>query len=74
MDDLRYEITDHVGVLTIDRPGARNALRRQTYAELEAVVRSLVTDLGGRITLESEVGRGTTMRVWLPPASTAEES
>ncbi len=44
MDDLRYEITDHVGVLTIDRPEARNALRRQTYAELEALVRSLVDD------------------------------
>jgi enoyl-CoA hydratase/carnithine racemase len=44
MDDLRYEITDHVGVLTIDRPTARNALRRQTYAELEGVVRSLAAD------------------------------
>ena len=40
-EDVHYEITDHVGVLTIDRPGARNALRRQTYAELESVVRGL---------------------------------
>jgi signal transduction histidine kinase len=31
-----------------------------------AVVRSLVSDLGGRIALDSEIGRGTTMRVWLP--------
>src|SRR5688572_12325751 len=44
MDDLHYEISDHVGVLTIDRPAARNALRMQTYAELEAVVRSLGDD------------------------------
>ena len=44
MDDLHYEISEHVGVLTIDRPEARNALRMQTYAELEAVVRSLGED------------------------------
>ncbi len=43
-EDLRYEVTDHVGLLTLDRPGARNALRRQTYAELEAVVRRLGDD------------------------------
>jgi enoyl-CoA hydratase/carnithine racemase len=40
-EDIHYEITDHVGVLTIDRPDARNALRRQTYTELEDIVRGL---------------------------------
>ena len=40
-EDLRFEVADHVGVLTLDRPDARNALRRQTYAELEDVVRTL---------------------------------
>lgn len=40
-EDIRYEVTDHVGVLTIARPEARNALRRQTYKELEEVVRGL---------------------------------
>lgn len=40
-EDLHLSIEDHVGVLTIDRPDARNALRRQTYRELEEVVRSL---------------------------------
>jgi enoyl-CoA hydratase len=40
-EDLRFEVADHVGVLTLDRPDARNALRRQTYRELEDVVRSL---------------------------------
>src|SRR5262245_62111319 len=40
-EDLRFEVTDHVGVLTLARPDARNALRRQTYRELEGVVRGL---------------------------------
>lgn len=40
-EDLRYEIDGHVGVLTLARPQARNALRRQTYRELEEVVRGL---------------------------------
>ena len=43
-EDLRFEIDGHVGVLTIDRPDVRNALRRQTYEELEDVVRSLDDD------------------------------
>ncbi|CAN5748409.1 MAG: enoyl-CoA hydratase/isomerase family protein [Ilumatobacteraceae bacterium] len=40
-EDLRFEVDEHVGVLTLDRPEARNALRRQTYRELEKVVRGL---------------------------------
>ncbi len=38
--ELTYEERDHVGVLTLDRPEARNALTFTTYAELEQVVRS----------------------------------
>ena len=38
--ELRYEEADHVGVLTLDRPEARNALTFTTYAELEEAVRS----------------------------------
>ena len=38
--ELRYEESDHVGVLTLDRPEARNALTFTTYAELEEVVRT----------------------------------
>jgi len=38
--DLRYETVGDVGVITIDRPDARNALTRRTYAELEDAVRS----------------------------------
>jgi enoyl-CoA hydratase len=39
--ELTYELRDdHVGVITLDRPAARNALTHTTYAELEDVVRS----------------------------------
>ena len=39
--ELRYELRDdHVGVITLDRPDARNALTHTTYAELEEAVRS----------------------------------
>jgi enoyl-CoA hydratase/carnithine racemase len=40
-EDVRFDVTDHVGVLTLARPEARNALRRQSYRELEEVVRGL---------------------------------
>jgi enoyl-CoA hydratase/carnithine racemase len=39
-EDLGYELRDHVGVITLDRPDVHNALRRQTYAELEDAVRT----------------------------------
>jgi enoyl-CoA hydratase len=38
--ELRYEEHGHVGVITLDRPEARNALTLTTYAELEDAVRS----------------------------------
>ena len=38
--ELRYEEVGHVGVITLDRPDARNALTYTTYAELEAAVRT----------------------------------
>lgn len=51
--DLRYDTHGHVGVLTINRPQVRNALRGQTYRELEDAVRNteervlVVTGAGG---------------------------
>jgi enoyl-CoA hydratase len=36
--EISYEVTDHVGVITIDRPEARNALTFTTYAELTDAV------------------------------------
>jgi enoyl-CoA hydratase/carnithine racemase len=38
-DELRYETDGDVGIITIDRPDARNALTFRTYALLEAAVR-----------------------------------
>ena len=38
--EILYEEHGHVGVITINRPEARNALTFTTYAELEAAVRS----------------------------------
>ena len=42
--DLRFEIgDDHVGLITLDRPEARNALTHGMYAALEAAVREAPT-------------------------------
>src|SRR3954452_2166789 len=38
--ELRYETDGHVGVITLNRPDARNALTHTTYAELEEAVRT----------------------------------
>lgn len=38
--EITYEVDDQVGVVTIDRPAARNALTYTTYRELEEVVDS----------------------------------
>jgi enoyl-CoA hydratase len=38
-DELRYETDGDVGIITIDRPEARNALTFRTYALLEEAVR-----------------------------------
>src|SRR3954465_9069660 len=39
-EDIAYELHQHVGVITLDRPGAHTAPRRQSYAELEDAVRT----------------------------------
>lgn len=39
-EDLTYEVREHVGIVTLRRPEVRNALRRQTYRELEDAVRT----------------------------------
>ena len=36
--EIRYEVEGHVGVITLDRPAARNALTHTTYAELTRAV------------------------------------
>ena len=40
MSDVLFELgDDHVGVITLNRPDARNALTHGMYAELERLVR-----------------------------------
>lgn len=38
--ELKYELEDHVGTITLQRPEARNALTFTTYRELEDAVRT----------------------------------
>ncbi len=38
--EIRYEVDGDVGILTLNRPEARNALTYTTYAELEDAVRT----------------------------------
>ena len=38
-DELRYEVQDHIGVITLNRPEAMNSLTYQLYADLEDTVR-----------------------------------
>lgn len=38
--ELSYDVDGHVGIITIQRPDARNALTHTTYAELERAVRT----------------------------------
>jgi enoyl-CoA hydratase/carnithine racemase len=38
-EELDYEVQDQVGVITLNRPEARNALTFRTYAELERAIR-----------------------------------
>ena len=40
MNDLIYEVTDHVGVISLNRPEAMNSLTYQLYADLEDTVRT----------------------------------
>ena len=39
-EDVLWECADHVGVITLNRPGTRNALTHEMYAELERLVRA----------------------------------
>ena len=39
MSELTYEVEDHIGVITLNRPEAMNSLTYQLYADLEDTVR-----------------------------------
>ena len=35
---LRYDVTDHIATITLDRPQVKNALNRELYARLEQAI------------------------------------
>ncbi|MGB6085178.1 enoyl-CoA hydratase/isomerase family protein [Parvibaculum sp.] len=41
---LRYEVKDHIAIITINRPDRRNALNRRAYDEVEAAFRAVSAD------------------------------
>lgn len=43
-DHIRYEIADGIGVVTLDRPEARNALTLEMYDGLAEIARSIAAD------------------------------
>lgn len=54
---LRYEIQDHIGTITLNRPEAMNALTRELYAELEQTVRDAHSDPEVRCLIITGEGR-----------------
>jgi enoyl-CoA hydratase len=60
-DVVRFKRNGHVGIITLDRPGARNAVNSQLATELEAAVDELESDD------ELRVGLLTSMHGGEPP-------
>jgi len=71
---LKYEVTNHVAVVTLNRPERRNALNRRAYDEVESAFRAASVDnevrcvkgctaaqgkLGDRRWLRNIIGRAT---------------
>ena len=54
---IDYQIEDHVGVITLNRPETMNALNRQMYAELEQAFRDAHRDPEVRCVLLTGNGR-----------------
>ena len=70
-DDIRYEASEGIAVITIDRPDVHNAFRPQTIAELNAALREADTDDGVYILILTGSDGGfcagadiTTMPAW----------
>ena len=56
-DVLKYDLTDYVATITLDRPEAMNALNRELYAELETAVRNCHSDPEVRCVIITGEGR-----------------
>ena len=54
---LRYDLTDQIATITLNRPEAMNALTRELYGELEAAVRRSHSDAEVRCVIITGEGR-----------------
>ena len=57
MDEILYEIADGVGVLTMNRPEARNALNWPAQAAFAAAVKAAGADINLRVLIITAVGK-----------------
>lgn len=55
--ELSYEVSDHIGVITLRRPEAMNSLTYTLYMELEDAVREADGDAGVRVLVITGEGR-----------------
>lgn len=55
--DITYTIEDQVGVITLNRPNVLNAVRRETWAELSAVLREVKEEAQVRCLVITGAGR-----------------
>ncbi len=56
-DVLRYDLTDHIATVTLNRPEAMNALTRELYGDLERAMRDAHTDPEVRCVIITGEGR-----------------
>lgn len=56
MTNVRIEVRDHIGILTIDRPDALNALNIATLLEMEAALSKLEADSDVRVIVVTGAG------------------
>lgn len=54
---LKYDLTDHIATITLNRPEVMNAINRELYAELENAVRNAHTDPEVRCVIITGEGR-----------------
>lgn len=55
---LKYEVTDSVAAITLNRPKVLNAMNREMFEDLNAVFDNMATDSGVRAVLITGEGRG----------------
>ena len=72
--ELRYEVDGDVGVITLDRPDARNALTPTTYGELEDAVRTTAARCLVITGADPAFCAGDDVKLLMAPLATADGS